>query len=205
MWHVRDFKLELVAVNPEEVTFFSGDSYLVLNVEGAAPNHYYWIGSETTADEAGTAAYKAFELDNIFNGAAIQCREVCGGESERFRKLFPSMKIVEGGAASGFHHVEKVAPPRPRLLRISLHNKENARLPLDVNGAYILDLGNEVYQWIGSSDPKVKYKTMQEVLHLDDSPDSSVTVNVIESMNEFENIVRKSGACVPRITVWSKN
>lgn len=39
-------------------------------------------------DEAGTAAYKTVELDDVLNGAAVQHREVQGEESSQFRGYF---------------------------------------------------------------------------------------------------------------------
>ena len=68
---------------------------------------YFWLGAETTQDEAGTAAYKTVELDDFLDDEPVQYREVQGNESKGFLDLFPKIKILEGGIDSGFNHVEK--------------------------------------------------------------------------------------------------
>jgi gelsolin len=67
-------------------------------------------------DEAGTAVYKTIELDTYLKDVPVQHREVQGHESPLFLSNFPNgIRILEGGVASGFHHVSpteyKVATP----------------------------------------------------------------------------------------------
>lgn len=94
--------------------FFTGDSYILLSTtkskSGALSwNIHFWLGNETTHDEAGTAAYKSVELDDALGGAAVQFREVQGNESTQFLSYFKATGGVSyepGGAQSGFRHGE---------------------------------------------------------------------------------------------------
>ena len=112
VWRIEQFK---VVPWPDERKgeFHTGDSYIVLHswtVPGEEKlNHdiYIWIGSESSQDEYGTAAYKMVEADDSTGGAAVQHREVQGRESFKFKRLFDGpLKYLEGGVESGFNHVE---------------------------------------------------------------------------------------------------
>merc|ERR1711976_621005 len=105
--------------------FYTGDSYIILNTYKPKPTSellaydvHFWIGTQSTQDECGTAAYKTVELDTYLDDAAVQHREVQGHESERFQKCFKSITIMEGGAETGFNHVTP-EEYRTRLLHFS--------------------------------------------------------------------------------------
>jgi len=162
IWRIQQFKV--VAVLPKTYGhFYSGDSYIVLHTYKAKPESeklsydvHFWLGTYTTQDEAGTAAYKTVELDDRLGGAPIQYREVQGYESERFLSYFKgNFRVLEGGVETGFHHVE-AEKYTPRLLH--LKGKRHIRVfevplrreSLNSGDVFVLDAGNVVIQWNGS-------------------------------------------------------
>lgn len=63
----------------------TGDSYILLATtakgkDGSGSlqwNLHFWLGSESSQDEQGVAAYKVTELDDALGGTPVQYREVC--------------------------------------------------------------------------------------------------------------------------------
>eukprot|EP01112_Ceratiomyxa_fruticulosa_P009414 TRINITY_DN244_c0_g1_i1.p1 TRINITY_DN244_c0_g1~~TRINITY_DN244_c0_g1_i1.p1 ORF type:complete len:370 (+),score=78.19 TRINITY_DN244_c0_g1_i1:218-1327(+) len=159
VWRIEQFKVKPVP-KEDHGKFYSGDSYIVLNTykkDPAAPalswNLHFWLGQDTTQDEAGTAAYKTVELDDHLGGGPIQYREVQGKESDLFLKCFDGkITIPEGGVASGFHHV-KAEEFKTRLLHIKGKLGVN-RVPvtfesMNTGDVFILDAGLKIYNWHG--------------------------------------------------------
>lgn len=174
IWRIVSFK---VTHWPKEDygKFFSGDSYIILNTYKPNPNSdelaydvHFWIGSQSTQDEYGTAAYKTVELVIYLGDKPVQHREVQGHESNLFKGYFTKgIIIMEGGAESGFRHVE---PDKyvPRLLHFC-GDKRNVvvmevprrRSKLDSTDVYLLDLGTTIYQWNGAgSNKNERWKAM---------------------------------------------
>merc|ERR1712226_745803 len=87
IWRIKQFTITHV---PKEDygRFHKGDSYIILNTYQVPPSEdfhmdlHFWIGSKSTQDEYGTAAYKTVELDTYHDDKAVQHREVEGAESE---------------------------------------------------------------------------------------------------------------------------
>lgn len=155
--------------------FYSGDSYIVLNTykpkpesEELAYDVHFWIGSQSTQDEYGTAAYKTVELDIFLGDKPVQHREVQGHESNLFKSYFKNgIVIMEGGAESGFRHVEP-EKYRPRLLHFCGDKKNvvvmevpRRRSRLDSTDVFLLDVGKVIYQWNGAgSNKNERFKAM---------------------------------------------
>lgn len=163
IWRVENFSIKKWPVE-QYGSFYSGDSYIVLHSYKDPENPdsgkllynvHFWLGKDTSQDEAGVAAYKTVELDDLLGQLPVQYREVMGNESDEFLDLFtPAMKLMNGGVASGFNHV-KPEEYKPRLLHIK--GKKHVRVsevPL-TNGSlnngdvFVLDTGLELIQWNG--------------------------------------------------------
>ena len=161
IWRIQNFT---VTTWPQEKygKFHSGDSYIVLKTVGKTGTKSYdvhfWLGANTTQDEAGTAAYKTVELDDLLGGAPVQYREVEGHESERFLANFPKgITVLQGGADTGFNLV-KPEEYKPHLFHISGTLKSAssievklARESLCTDDVFVLDNGLQLYQWNGKS------------------------------------------------------
>ena len=180
IWRIENFE---VVPWPKERTgeFYEGDSYIVLRSYklGDKLGHdiFFWLGSKTTQDEAGTAAYKTVELDEFLHGAATQHREVQRCPSEEFVSLFRRISIKSGGVASGFHHVEEEKPKEilmllrifkhPGASRIDsfiVHEVEPTWQSLDDGDVFVLDKGDKIWVWQGKScSPMEKAKAAQVV------------------------------------------
>jgi gelsolin len=167
IWRVEKFKIVPVPRNLYG-SFYSGDSYIVLhtykkpNAEALLWDVHFWLGQNTTQDEAGTAAYKTVELDDHLGGAPIQHREVQDYESSMFLSYFkPGIRVLEGGVDTGFHHVGP-KEYKPRLLQ--LKGKKNIRLrqvPLELGSlnsgdVFILDLGMKLIQFNGKQSSGIE-------------------------------------------------
>jgi gelsolin len=181
IWRIEQFKVVPVPLK-NYGTFYNGDSYIVLRTR-AGPNNtftydiHFWLGEYTTQDEAGTAAYKTVELDDFFNGAPVQHREISKHESELFRSYFtpPGIRRLEGGVESGFNYI-KPQEYIPRLLHIKSDAKHIdvnevplERHSLNSGDIFILDLGLKLIQWIGSKSSALERgKAAQLARKIDD-------------------------------------
>jgi hypothetical protein len=142
--------------------FYTGDSYIVLSAVYAGTSKrvvrdiYFWIGSESTQDEYGTAAIKTVELDDRFGGEPTQHREVQYHESEGFHKLFEpygGLRYLDGGVPSGFKPVDLG-------IGVNLYQIKGRRNPillkvrptgssLNHGDAFILTSPKAVFLWLG--------------------------------------------------------
>jgi hypothetical protein len=141
--------------------FCVGDSYIVLKTT-AKPGKssfewdiHFWLGSETTQDEMGVAAYKTVELDDLLGGGPVQHREVQGSESDKFLSYFRGgVEYVAGGVESGFTKVERDVYDT-RLLKCK--GKRSVRVTsvpvsatsMNSGDVFILDCGLTIYHWNG--------------------------------------------------------
>lgn len=191
IWRIEKFQVK--AWPKEEYgSFFSGDSYIVLHTykeqgkDALKWNVHFWLGAHTTQDEAGTAAYKTVELDDLLGGAPVQYREVMSHESDEFLALFPNgIKIMAGGIETGFRHVEPTSY-RPRLLHIKGTRKNVTAMEVPMNhtsmnegDVFLLDQGMKVFIWQGKSAGIFeKNKAAELARAIDDERKSAVDITI---------------------------
>ncbi|XP_022092741.1 gelsolin-like protein 2 [Acanthaster planci] len=175
IWRINKFKVEHWP-KEEYGKFFNGDSYIILNTykekdsEELNYDLHFWIGSKSTADEYGTAAYKTVELDTLLDDKPVQHREVEKHESSMFKGYFKSFTTMNGGVDSGFKTV-KPEEYKPRLLKVSGVRKNvtvtevpYCRSQVTEDDVYIIDKGNKLYLYCGSScNMMEKHRGSEEV------------------------------------------
>ncbi|MED6224326.1 Villin-4 [Stylosanthes scabra] len=168
IWRIENF-------NPVPVPkssfgkFFTGDSYVILKTtssKSGALRHdiHYWLGKDTSQDEAGAAAIKTVELDAALGGRAVQYREVQGHETEKFLSYFkPCIIPLEGGVASGFKHTEE-EKHKTRLF------VPFARSSLNHDDIFVLDTESKIFQFNGSNSCiQERAKALEVVQYIKDT------------------------------------
>ncbi|KZT27457.1 fragmin60 [Neolentinus lepideus HHB14362 ss-1] len=206
IWRIEHF---MIAEWPRDRygTFYDGDSYIVLHTfkksektDALAYDLHFWLGRETSQDEAGTAAYKTVELDDHLDGIPIQYREVQGYESSQFLSYFPRFTTLRGGVSTGFHHVSSPPPEEVKRLYKIQASQSASRSHLTIRevpaegtsiiegDVYVLDQGNQVSQFnTKESVGKVKFKAAEFVQSLVNERQSQVDVTVYGELHIFSS------------------
>ncbi|KAG7476402.1 hypothetical protein MATL_G00082450 [Megalops atlanticus] len=206
VWRIE--KMDLVAV-PENLYggFYTGDAYMVLNtIKQRSGNLQYdlhfWLGDFCTQDESGAAAIFTVQMDDYLGGKPIQYREVQGHESKAFLGYFKSgIKYMKGGVASGFKHVVTNEVVVQRVLQVKGRRTVRAtEVPVSWDSfnqgdCFILDLGNEIYQWCGSQSNRFeKLKSTQVAKGIRDNERSGrARVYVCDEGREREKMLEVLG------------
>ncbi|XWS43130.1 hypothetical protein CRYUN_Cryun16bG0075900 [Craigia yunnanensis] len=161
IWRIENFQ-PVPLPKSDYGKFYMGDSYIVLQTTPSKGGSYlydihFWIGKDTSQDEAGTAAIKTVELDAVLGGRAVQHRELQGHESDKFLSYFkPCIIPLEGGIASGFKKPEEEEfETRLYVCRgkrvVRLKQVPFARSSLNHDDVFILDTQNKIYQFNGAN------------------------------------------------------
>uniref|UniRef100_A0A803MPP0 HP domain-containing protein n=1 Tax=Chenopodium quinoa TaxID=63459 RepID=A0A803MPP0_CHEQI len=134
---------------------------------------HYWLGKDTSQDEAGAAAVKTVELDAALGGRAVQYREVQGHETEKFLSYFkPCIIPLEGGVASGFKHHEAEEYKSRLYVCRGKHvvHVPCARSSLNHDDIFILDTESKIFQFNGSnSSIQERAKALEVVQYIKDN------------------------------------
>lgn len=180
IWRIEDLKP--VAVPKESHgKFFTGDSYIVLKTTASRSGSlhhdiHYWLGKDSSQDEAGSVAVMTVELDSALGGRAVQYREVQGQETEKFLSYFkPCIIPQEGGFASGFNQV-KSEEHQTRLYIckgkhvVRVKEVPFARSTLNHDDVFILDTESKIFQFSGSkSSIQERAKALEVVQYIKDT------------------------------------
>ncbi|XP_057426776.1 villin-3-like isoform X2 [Lotus japonicus] len=161
IWRIENFQ-PVPLPKSEYGKFYMGDSYIILQTrQGKGGTYFYdlhfWIGKDTSQDEAGTAAIKAVELDAALGGRAVQHREIQGHESDKFLSYFkPCIIPLEGGVASGFRKPEEEEFETHLYVckgkrAVRLKEVPFARSSLNHDDVFILNTQNKIYQFNGAN------------------------------------------------------
>ncbi|RWR95385.1 villin-2 [Cinnamomum micranthum f. kanehirae] len=161
IWRIENFQ-PVPLPKSDYGKFYMGDSYIILQTTSGKGGAYlydihFWIGRDTSQDEAGTAAIKTVELDAVLGGRAVQHRELQGHESDKFLSYFkPCIIPLEGGVASGFKKCEdENFETRLYVCRgkrvVKLKQVPFARSSLNHDDVFILDTENKIYQFNGAN------------------------------------------------------
>ncbi|OWM78939.1 hypothetical protein CDL15_Pgr003110 [Punica granatum] len=161
IWRIENFQ-PVPLPKSEYGKFYMGDSYIVLQTTPGKGGAYlydihFWIGKDTSQDEAGAAAIKTVELDAVLGGRAVQHREIQGHESDKFLAYFkPCIIPLEGGVASGFKKAEdEVFETRLYVCKgkrvVRLKQVPFARSSLNHDDVFILDSEHKIYQFNGAN------------------------------------------------------
>lgn len=118
IWRIEDSK-PVPLPNSDHGRFYSSDSYIVLKTAGKPGaytyNIHFWLGKNTSQDEAGMAAIKSVELDAVLGNRAVQYRELQGHESNRFLSYFkPCIIPLDRGISSESKTPEEEEKPEEK-------------------------------------------------------------------------------------------
>ncbi|XP_070852368.1 gelsolin isoform X2 [Drosophila suzukii] len=168
IWRIENF--EPVAYSKNNFgKFYTGDSFIVLNtIENKKDKKlswdvHFWLGSETSTDEAGAAAILTVQLDDLLNGGPVQHREVQDHESQLFLGYFKNgIRYEQGGVGTGFKHVQTNSQGEKRLFQVK--GKRNVRVrqvnlsvsSMNKGDCFILDAGSDIYVYVGSLAKRVE-------------------------------------------------
>lgn len=175
IWRIEKFKVKNWP-KKRYGEFYSGDSYIILHtmVDDEGKKSYdvfFWLGQDTSQDEAGVAAYKTVELDDVLGDEPVQYREVQGNESTQFMNMFEKITILEGGVDSGFNIV-KPKEYKARLLHVSGYKKHVQVFQVAMNctqlnnvDSFVLDNGLALFQFNGPKATAWEKRKAQQVVN----------------------------------------
>uniref|UniRef100_A0A336MY83 CSON002905 protein n=1 Tax=Culicoides sonorensis TaxID=179676 RepID=A0A336MY83_CULSO len=167
IWRIENFAPVAYPKN-DYGKFYDGDSYIVMNTKvdnkgKLSWDIHFWLGTQTSQDEAGSAAIYTVQLDDQLGGEPVQHRETQEHESQLFLSYFKNgVRYENGGVASGFKQVETNAGGEKRLFQVK--GKKNIRVrqvnlsvsAMNKGDCFILDAGRDIYVWVGKDSKRLE-------------------------------------------------
>lgn len=200
VWRIEKFNV--VPIHPKSYgTFYIGDSYIILQIikanNSCRYDIHFWLGSETSIDEMGTAAYKTVELDNYLQGKAVQYRETQSNESELFRSYFPQgIQYLTGGIESGFRKVIPMNYNNYKPILFMIHDRSVTQVPsiitsLNDSDVFVLDAGLIIYIYCGEhASHTERYLADCTAENIQDHRLKSKVVLIADDTPEYNNFVQ---------------
>ncbi|KAB0798553.1 hypothetical protein PPYR_09546 [Photinus pyralis] len=173
IWKVENMQLVAIPKDQHGI-FYTSDSYLIYAASccgspagidtvvreirnGPLEYHlHFWLGSETTSEKSGVAAYKTVELDKRLGGITVQHRETQANESARFRSYFKNgIRILKKEMGN--------LPSTPMLYKI-----KGKKIPIIVqeegvswkffnsDDVILILTKNTIFSWIGRASNSVE-------------------------------------------------
>lgn len=180
VYRVEDFDMKPIPES-EYGQFYDGDCYVIFYSYHAGTSEnfivYYWLGSKSTADEQGTAALKAVELDDKVGGKAVQVRVVQSKEPPHFIAIFGGKIICyRGGKASGFHNLKETDVGHENSYLIQIRGTQYSHVKatevekrgasLNSNDVFVLVTPKETIIWAGKGSTGDEREMAKQVAQL---------------------------------------
>ncbi|CAD7699891.1 unnamed protein product [Ostreobium quekettii] len=193
VWRIQDFVPVLVP-QADVGKFAKGDAYIVLHTylrfNEKAYKLHFWIGSQSSQDEAGSAAILSSQLQKELGSTFTLYRELEGEESSAFLELFPRglRYSTSTNHRSGFVPVQpEPEAPKAKMFQINGGTTVHvAEVPLCLNSlnnsdCFLLDDGQRLYQWSGQHATRAaKSKAFDMTLSIKDDRRQKIQVIVLD-------------------------
>lgn len=201
IWRIEKFE-PVPYPKKDHGKFYTGDSYIILftkkNGDTYSWDIHFWLGSQTSQDESGSAAILAVDLDDHLGGVPIQYREAQDHESQRFLNHFKNgVRYLPGGIESGFAHVdpdnhEKRLFQVKGIKNIRVKQVEFGVKSMNKGDCFILDAGSEIMVYVGAKSKRMeRLKAIQAANQIRDQDHAGrPKVTIIDEFCDSSEVAR---------------
>ncbi|XP_059494284.1 gelsolin a [Stegostoma tigrinum] len=157
--------------------FYGGDCYIILYpyTFSGRQGHiiYYWLGSDSSQDEMGTAAILTTQLDEELGGGPVQVRVIQGREPAHLMSMFGGkpMVVYKGGTS---REGGQTVPADNRLFQVRASSSGSTRaVEVDVvasnlnsNDVFVLKTPESSFVWVGHGASDTEKQGAQQLLDI---------------------------------------